>query len=87
VAGPASLQPFPANAIPMLTLQSDSSGQLWIVYPNHDPTKPFGSDGVSAIEANGELGFGRDFASYQNFINPLGQQPADLKGTTEKISG
>ena len=86
IAGPASLQPFPANAIPMLTLQADTTGQLWIVYPNHDPTKPFGSDGVSAIEGNGELGFGRDFASYQNFILPVGQQPADLKGTTEKVS-
>ena len=86
VAGPASLQPFPANAIPMLTLQADSSGQLWIVFPNHDPTKPFGSDTVTSIEGNGELGFGRDFASYQNFIRPIGEQPVDPKGETEKIS-
>ena len=56
VAGPASLQAPPTNAIPMLTLQADSNGQLWIVYPNRDPRLPFPNDGVDAIEANGELG-------------------------------
>ena len=86
VAGPASLQAFPANAIPMLTLQADSSGQLWVVYPNRDPRLPFSSDGVDALEANGELGYGRDYASYQNFIKPVGQVPADPKGETEAIT-
>jgi rieske iron-sulfur protein len=86
VAGPASLQPAPTNAIPMLTLQADSSGQLYVVYPNRDPTKPFPNDGVDAIEANGQLGYGRDYASYQNFIKPVGEQPADTKGLTEEIT-
>jgi rieske iron-sulfur protein len=86
VAGPASLQPAPTNAIPMLTLQADSNGQLYVVYPNRDPTKPFPNDGVDAIGANGQLGFGRDFASYENFIKPVGEQPADTKGLTEEIS-
>jgi rieske iron-sulfur protein len=86
VAGPASLQPAPTNAIPMLTLQADSSGQLYVVYPNRDPTKSFPNDGVDAIGANGQLGFGRDYASYQNFIKPLGGQLADTKGLTEEIT-
>ncbi len=85
VLGPAALQAAPANAIPMLTLQADSSGQLYVVFPNRDPTKPFGSDQVDPIEANGELGYGRDYASYQNFIKPVGQQLADVKGLTEEI--
>lgn len=87
VAGPASVQGFPANAIPMLTLQADSSGQLYVVSPNRDPTKPFGSDQVDPIEANGELGYGRDYASYESFIKPIGEQPADSKGLTEEIAG
>jgi len=86
IAGPASLQAFPTNAIPMLTLQADSSGQLWIVYPNRDPRLPFASDGVNSIEANGDLGYGRDFASYQNFIRPIGEVPVDPKGETEAIT-
>jgi rieske iron-sulfur protein len=86
VAGPASVQPAPTNAIPMLTLQADSSGQLYVVYPNRDPTKPFPNDGVDPIGANGQLGYGRDFASYENFIKPVGEQPADTKGLTEEIT-
>ena len=86
VHGPASLQAAPANAIPMLTLQADSSGQLYVVYPNRDPTKPFPNDAVDPIEANGELGYGRDYASYQNFIKPVGEQPADTKGLTEEVT-
>ncbi len=88
IHGPASLQPFPNNAIPMLTLQADSNGNLYIFNSNSDPSKPTtgGYAGVaSSIEANGELGFGRDFASYQNFIVPSGQIPADLKGLTEVV--
>jgi len=87
VQGPASVQAAPTNAIPMLTLQADSSGQLYVVFPNRDPTKPFPSDQVDPIEANGELGFGRDYASYKNFIKPVGEQPADTKGLTEEIPG
>jgi len=86
VAGPASLQAFPADAIPMLTLQADSSGQLWIVYPNRDPRLPFPNDGVDAIEGNGELGYGRDYASYENFIKPVGQIPVNAAGETEAIT-
>jgi rieske iron-sulfur protein len=85
VQGPASLQAFPTNAIPMLTLQADSSGQLWVVYPNRDPRQPFSSDGVNAIEANGSIGYGRDYASYQNFIKPIGETPLDPKGESEEI--
>ena len=86
IAGPASLQAPPTNAIPMLTLQADSAGQLWVVYPNRDPRLPFPNDGVDAIEANGELGYGRDFASYENFIKPVGQVPVDAAGETEAIT-
>jgi rieske iron-sulfur protein len=86
VAGPASLQAFPSDAIPMLTLQADTSGQLWIVYPGRDPRLSWPNDGVDPIESNGELGYGRDFASYESFIKPVGQVPADLKGTTEQIT-
>ncbi|HEV2227301.1 MAG TPA: Rieske 2Fe-2S domain-containing protein [Nitrososphaerales archaeon] len=87
VQGPASLQAFPTNAIPMLTLQADPSGQLWVFYPNRDPTKQYPNDGVDSIGANGELGFGRDFASYKNFIKPMGQLPADLKNATTEVTG
>jgi hypothetical protein len=70
----------------MLTLQADSNGQLWVVYPNRDPRKTFPNDGVDPIEANGELGFGRDFASYENFIKPIGGVPVDPTGETEAIT-
>ncbi|GEM_PF-4157603 len=87
VEGPASLQAFPTNAIPMLTLQADSAGQLWVVYPNRDPRQTFSDDGVDAIEANGTIGYGRDYASYQNFIKPIGETPAVPIGETEEIVG
>jgi rieske iron-sulfur protein len=87
IKGPASLQAFPTNAIPMLTLQADSSGQLWVFYPNRDPTKAFPNDGVDSIGANGELGFGRDYASYTKFIKPMGQLPADLKNANQEVTG
>lgn len=87
VAGPASLQGAPANAIPMLTLQADSGGQLYVVYPNRDPRNTFPNDAVDPIEANGELGYGRDYASYESFIKPVGLVPADAKGLTEQITG
>jgi ubiquinol-cytochrome c reductase iron-sulfur subunit len=51
VAGPAALQPAPANAIPILTLSSDSSGQLFI-----EPPKSTKFDNVNS---NGVLGLGR----------------------------
>ncbi len=86
IEGPASLQAFPTNAIPMLTLQADSTGQLFVVFPNRDPRLPFPDDGVGSIEANGDIGYGRDYASYQNFISPLGQTPVDPKGETEEIT-
>jgi hypothetical protein len=57
----------------MMTLQADSSGDLYIFYPNKDPSLTYPNDNVAdPIEANGELGFGRDFQSYENFIKPRG---------------
>lgn len=67
VQGPASLQPPPTNAIPMLTLTADSSGQLLV--------QPL----VETVDKNGLRGYGRDFNSYQNYILPVAegkQQPA-----------
>jgi len=61
IAGPASLQAFPTNAIPVLTLTADSNGDLYIEPP------------VADIEHNGVLGYGRDYASYQNYILPVAQ--------------
>jgi len=82
VGGPASLQPSPTNAIPMLTLQADGNGNLYAYYPNYDPVskKP-----VNAIEADGELGYGRDFNSYQDFIKPKAEVPADLDDLTTVV--
>ncbi len=87
VAGPASLQAAPANAIPMLTLQADSSGQLFVFFPGRDPTKPFPNNLTDPIASNGELGYGRDYNSYKNFIKPMGETAADLKGLTEEVTG
>jgi len=61
IAGPASLQAFPTNAIPMLTLSADSSGNLYVEPPLFD------------VEHNGVLGYGRDYASYQNYILPIAE--------------
>lgn len=85
VQGPASLQPAPTNAIPMLTLQADSSGVLYAVYPGRDPTKAYPNDAVDSLSSNGLLGYGRNDDSYKNFINPVGQVTADPKGLTEEI--
>ena len=88
VAGPASIQAFPTNAIPMLSLQADSQGNLYCVSINRDPRLPFPNDGVpNPIEANGEIGYGRDYESYYTFIKPVGQVPANTAGLTEEISG
>ncbi|MDG6990838.1 MAG: Rieske 2Fe-2S domain-containing protein [Nitrososphaerota archaeon] len=89
VAGPASLQAFPQNAIPMLTLQADANGDLWIFYPNADPAKTTVSNGVAniasvdPIEGDGTIGYGRDYTSYQNFIWPAAVQP--LKTAEESV--
>ncbi|QQG48958.1 MAG: Rieske 2Fe-2S domain-containing protein [archaeon] len=77
ILGPAALQAPPTNAIPMLTLQADSDGYLYVYLPNHDPTKAYPDNGVGSIGANGDLGFGRDSGSYQSFIKPMGEVPAD----------
>ncbi len=71
IAGPASLQPFPNNAIPMLTLQADSDGNLYVFAMNYDPKASSPGNPVAVgndIEANGIIGFGRDYESYENFI-------------------
>jgi Rieske Fe-S protein len=61
VLGPASLQAFPTNSIPMLTLTADPNGDLYIEPPVFD------------IEHNGVIGYGRDSASYQNYILPVAE--------------
>jgi Rieske Fe-S protein len=58
IAGPASLQPAPTNAIPMLTLTADANGDLYVEPPQWD------------VDHNGVLGYGRTADSYQNFILP-----------------
>jgi len=45
--GPAAIQPAPTNAIPLLTLATDSSGNLQVVPPIWD------------VDHNGVLGYGR----------------------------
>ena len=61
IAGPASIQAFPTNAIPMLTLTADSKGDLYIEPPIFD------------VGHNGVIGYGRDYASYENYILPVAQ--------------
>jgi rieske iron-sulfur protein len=46
--GPASVQPPPTNAIPLLTLQTDSAGNLQVVPPVWD------------VDHNGVVGYGRN---------------------------
>lgn len=58
IAGPASLQPPPTNAIPMLTLTADSDGTLYIEAPLWD------------VDHNGVIGYGRNYASYDTYIKP-----------------
>jgi rieske iron-sulfur protein len=58
IAGPASVQPAPTNAIPMLTLTADPNGDLYIEPPEWD------------VDHNGVLGYGRNADSYQNYIYP-----------------
>jgi len=58
IAGPASLQAAPTNAIPMLTLTADPNGDLNIEPPLWD------------VDHNGVLGYGRNYQSYQNYILP-----------------
>jgi rieske iron-sulfur protein len=61
IGGPASLQAFPTNAIPMLTLTADPNGDLYIEPPRFD------------VEHNGVIGYGRDYMSYQNYILKVAQ--------------
>ena len=68
IAGPASLQAPPTNAIPMLTLSADSNGDLWIEIPQWD------------VDHNGVVGYGRNYASYQNYILPIAQGKAKAPG-------
>ncbi len=49
--GPASVQPAPTNAIPLLTLATDSSGNLQVVPPLWD------------VDHNGVVGYGRNMGS------------------------
>ena len=61
IAGPASLQPAPTNAIPMLTLTADPNGDLYIEPPIWD------------VDHNGVQGYGRNYQSYQDYILPTAQ--------------
>ena len=61
VQGPASQQPPPTNAIPMLTLTADSSGQLFIEPPVWD------------VDHNGVIGYGRNYSSYLDYIKPAAE--------------
>ena len=61
VQGPASEQPPPTNAIPMLTLTADSSGQLFIEVPVWD------------VDHNGVIGYGRNYMSYEDYIKPAAE--------------
>ena len=61
IAGPASIHAFPTNAIPMLTLPADPNGDLYIEPPVFD------------VEHNGVIGYGRDYASYTNYILPIAE--------------
>ncbi|MDG7010954.1 MAG: Rieske 2Fe-2S domain-containing protein [Nitrososphaerota archaeon] len=58
IAGPASLQSPPTNAIPMLTLSSDSGGDLYIEVPTFD------------VNHNGVVGYGRYYDTYETYIKP-----------------
>ncbi|MDV3293805.1 MAG: Rieske 2Fe-2S domain-containing protein, partial [Nitrososphaerales archaeon] len=60
VDGPASQQPPPTNAIPMLTLTADSDGTLNIEPPVWD------------VEHNGVIGYGRNYRSYDTYIKLAG---------------
>lgn len=83
IGGPASLQPPPTNAIPMMTLQADSAGNLYAFLPNTDPVT---DASVDPIEADGEIGYGRDYMSYDTFIKPNAQVPANLADLTKPVS-
>ena len=56
--GPAAVQPAPTNAIPMLTLTADASGDLYAEVPVWD------------VDHNGVLGYGRNASSYASYIRP-----------------
>lgn len=92
IAGPASLQAFPQNAIPMLTLQADSNGDLYVFYPNADPSKTTVANGVphlvsvNPIEGDGDIGYGRDYESYYNFIKPAAEGSAQPNDTDVVVS-
>jgi rieske iron-sulfur protein len=55
--GPASVQPAPTNAIPLLTLTTDSDGNLQVVPPTWD------------VNHNGVIGYGRYTTGPGAFVN------------------
>jgi rieske iron-sulfur protein len=55
--GPASVQPAPTNAIPLLTLTTDSDGNLQVVPPVWD------------VNHNGVIGYGRYTTGAGAFVN------------------
>jgi rieske iron-sulfur protein len=90
-AGPASIQTPPTNAIPMLTLMTDSAGNLYVYYTNADPKKTTVVNGVPSIvsvdpiEGDGDVGYGRDYKSYQDFLLPSAGISADPSWADDEV--
>ena len=47
---------------------------------------PWPNDGVDPIESNGEIGYGLDYTSYENFVKLSGEIPVDPAGETEQVT-
>ncbi len=60
--GPAQVQPAPTNAIPLLTLATDSAGNLQVVAPIWD------------VDHNGVIGYGRNTAANGAFTGAYNPQ-------------
>ncbi len=77
VQGPASSQPAPTNAIPMLTLTADPDGTLVIQKPIWD------------VNHNGVLAYGRYIDTYEDYLLPIAEgklQPPAFPTTTTSSS-
>ncbi len=73
VQGPASEQPAPTNAIPMLLLQADSDGNLVIPGPPKDGSDP-ARNKFTDVSGNGIIGYGRNYDSYNTYIKSVGAE-------------
>lgn len=70
IAGPASTQPPPNNAVPMLSLTSDPDGSL-----NIEPA-------VFDVNHNGVVGYGRYYETYETYILPIAKGESTTSTTT-----